>query len=58
MTLRILLSFLVALTLIMPLACEREGPAERAGERVDKATEQAGEQMEEAGEQVQEGSRQ
>ncbi len=33
-------------------ACEREGPAERAGEKVDKATEQAGESLEQAGEKV------
>lgn len=34
--------------------CEgREGPAERAGEEVDKASERAGEQMEKAGENMQ-----
>jgi hypothetical protein len=30
-------------------ACEREGPAERAGERIDKATERAGEALEREG---------
>lgn len=34
--------------------CEgREGPAEQAGEEVDKATEKAGEQIEKAGENIQ-----
>lgn len=30
--------------------CEREGPAERAGEKIDEAGEKAGEALEEAGE--------
>jgi len=34
--------------------CEQEGPAERAGEKVDKTMERAGEQMERAGERAQE----
>ena len=29
--------------------CEKEGPAEKAGEKIDKATEKAGEKIEEAG---------
>jgi hypothetical protein len=32
------------------LGCEQEGPAERAGEKVDEAVEKADEKMEEAGE--------
>lgn len=39
-------------------ACEREGPAEKAGEKVDEATEQTGETLERAGERVEEQSRQ
>ncbi len=31
-------------------ACERKGPAERAGEQVDKAVEGAGDKVEQAGE--------
>lgn len=31
-------------------ACEREGPAERAGEEIDRTVEEAGEAMEKAGE--------
>jgi hypothetical protein len=33
-------------------ACERKGPAERAGENVDKAVERAGDKVERAGEKV------
>jgi hypothetical protein len=35
-------------------ACEREGPAERAGEAVDDAVEEAGDALEEAGDAVEE----
>ncbi len=34
--------------------CEREGPAERAGEEMDEAVGEAGEQAEQMGEQAQE----
>lgn len=34
--------------------CEREGPAERAGEQVDRGVERAGEAAEEAGEKARE----
>jgi len=33
-------------------ACERKGPAERAGENVDKAVERAGDKVERAGDKV------
>lgn len=33
-------------------ACERKGPAERAGEKVDKAVERAGDKVERAGDKV------
>ena len=35
--------------------CEQEGPAEKAGEKIDEAVENAGEAMEEAGEEIQDG---
>ena len=35
-------------------ACEKEGPAEKAGEKVDKAVENTQEKMEEAGEKMEE----
>lgn len=37
--------------------CEQEGPAERAGEKIDKAVEQAGEAVEKASEKVQEATK-
>ena len=33
-------------------ACERKGPAERAGEKVDKAVDRAGDKVERAGDKV------
>jgi len=38
------------------LACEKEGPAEKAGEKVDQTVEKAGDKMEAAGEAVKEKS--
>ncbi|TVS09000.1 MAG: hypothetical protein EA423_00645 [Phycisphaerales bacterium] len=37
-------------------ACQEQGPAEQAGERVDEAAESAGEAVEDAGEAIQEGT--
>src|SRR5437016_6297628 len=39
------------------VACEREGPAERAGKDVDRATKDAGKAVEDAGKKMQEGTR-
>jgi outer membrane PBP1 activator LpoA protein len=51
--------FLMMLSgLVLALAlvgCEKEGPAEKAGEAADKAVEQTGQQLEQAGEKAQEG---
>ena len=39
-------------------ACQKqEGPAERAGKQVDKATEKAGQQIEKAGQNIQDAAR-
>lgn len=46
-----LLSLLIAV--VLP-GCEREGPAEQAGEEVDEAVEQSREKAEEAGEEIEE----
>jgi hypothetical protein len=35
------------------IGCEQQGPAERAGEKVDESMEKAGDKMERAGEKVQ-----
>lgn len=42
----VLASFL--LTLALP-GCDREGPAERAGERIDRGVDKAGDSIERAG---------
>lgn len=52
MSFKTVFACLLAVVLLFPLACERQGPAERAGEKVDKAAERTGEQLEEAGEKV------
>lgn len=35
-------------------ACERQGPAERAGEKIDEAAEEVGDSMEKAGDKLKE----
>jgi len=53
---RISRTFVVALMLGALVAglsgCKKKGPAERAGEQIDKAAEKTGEQMEKAGDKV------
>lgn len=45
----------LALGFLLGLAgCEEEGPAEKAGERIDEAAEKAGDEMEEAGDEIEE----
>jgi hypothetical protein len=44
---------LLAITLMAGVSgCTKEGPAEKAGKKIDKAMENAGEQIEKAGEKV------
>jgi hypothetical protein len=45
---KILMMFLLGFALFTGFACEREGPAERAGETVDEAVEDTRERAEEA----------
>ncbi|GJL57774.1 MAG: hypothetical protein NPIRA03_06310 [Nitrospirales bacterium] len=40
-------------SLFFVVGCEQEGPAERAGERVDESMENTGERIEQAGENIQ-----
>jgi hypothetical protein len=49
---RLLAALLVGMLTVMALGCEREGPAERAGERVDETVDRAGERVEEGGDRV------
>lgn len=49
MTLRKLIVLLAVLAAAGLAGCEQEGPAEKAGAKVDEALEKAGEKIEEAG---------
>jgi hypothetical protein len=46
---KLMVVFFGGMLMIMTLACEREGPAERTGERVDETVEDVGRRTEEAG---------
>lgn len=47
------LTLCIALALLIGLwGCAEEGPAEKAGKKIDKAVEQAGEQMDKAAQKV------
>ena len=48
------LVFVVALLTVLAAGCEQQGPAERAGEKVDETVEETGEQIEEGGEEIRE----
>ena len=49
---RVLLSVLCITAAIGGTACEKKGPAERAGEQVDKAVDKAGDAVKDAGDKV------
>lgn len=46
---KLLSAIWVALIVMGLAACDKKGPAERAGERIDNATERAGDKIEDAG---------
>lgn len=50
---RILLLVCFMGSLFGVVGCEQEGPAERAGEKVDESMEETGEKIEQAGENIQ-----
>ena len=50
----VLFILLVALLSAGLIGCEKEGPAESAGAKIDEAMEKAGEKLEEAGEAIEE----
>jgi len=55
-------SFLTVLFIFLTLClvlvgCERPGPAERTGERIDETIEDAGERIQEAGEDIEDAGR-
>lgn len=46
---KLLSAIWIALMVIGVAACDKKGPAEQAGERIDNATERAGDKVENAG---------
>ena len=53
--LQIMMALGLALTVLA--GCEQKGPAEKAGEKVDKAVDQAGKSMEKAGDKIQDAAK-
>jgi predicted small lipoprotein YifL len=52
---RKVLLLVCGLMLVFSLAsCEKKGPAEKAGEKIDKTVEKAGEKVEKAGDKIKE----
>jgi hypothetical protein len=50
---RSVIAVLIMIVLMVgPFGCTKEGPAEKAGKKIDKAMEKAGEQIEKVGEKV------
>lgn len=55
---KIISTVLVAGAMMLALsACEKEGPAERAGKEADKAVESVGKSIEKAGENIQDAAK-
>lgn len=52
---KILMAAISGMLALSLAACEKEGPAERAGEEIDEAVEQAKERVEESAEEAEEG---
>ena len=50
---RVITALIMIVLMVGPSGCTKEGPAEKAGKKIDKTIEKAGEQIEKAGEKVQ-----
>jgi hypothetical protein len=48
----VITAFMVIVLMVGLSGCTKEGPAEKAGKKIDKAIEKAGDQIERAGEKV------
>ena len=53
----IIAALAVSLLLVGISGCHQQGPAERAGKKIDKTVEKGGEQVEKAGKKIQEEAR-
>jgi hypothetical protein len=54
---KVFLVFCSGIIIFSFTACKKEGPAERAGQKIDKAIDKAGDKVEEAGEKVKESTK-
>jgi hypothetical protein len=55
---KIVIAVLAMTVLFMGLSgCKKEGPAERAGKKIDETVEKGGQQVEKAGKKIQEGAK-
>ncbi|MGD2118004.1 MAG: hypothetical protein PVG66_06580 [Chromatiales bacterium] len=52
MKLTIIKTVLAGMLMTGLMACEQQGPAEKAGEKIDETIEKAGEQLEQAGDEI------
>jgi hypothetical protein len=54
---KLMLMFCFTGFLFLGVGCEQEGPAEQAGENVDKSMQKTGENIEETGEKIQDSAK-
>jgi uncharacterized lipoprotein YehR (DUF1307 family) len=54
---KIILVLFSCMIIVSFAACKKEGPAERAGEKIDKTIEKAGDKIEEAGDKIKESTK-
>ena len=54
---KIILFFFSCMIIVSFAACKKQGPAERAGEKIDKTIEKAGDKIEEAGDKIKESTK-
>jgi len=54
---KLILVFFSCMIIVSFAACKKQGPAERAGEKIDKTIEKAGDKIEEAGDKIKESTK-
>jgi len=54
---KIILVLFSCMIIVSFAACKKQGPAERAGEKIDKTIEKAGDKIEEAGDKIKESTK-
>ncbi len=53
----LIIASMISVLIVALSGCTKEGPAEKAGKKIDKAMEKAGEQIEKAGKEVQDAAK-